>query len=565
MESHIIKKGCIERAQVKSVKSETTKPMQDARLDYDELVKRLQLKSVQSRSPGAVPMTSLQEVAARHATAIWGQDIACGEPLQLIDADNEPVAYAFPCAIGCREIPTTDELIKQFSQLRRAADASDAPNGEGSASIPYAVREQATHYGTIYVSARKSDYPITRVTYALHPYFYRGEQALSCIGTNEAKLSKLRYLPPYEFFEIQTQDSVSRFHTDTLMSEAKIREATPRSAVPRDKTDAVGEPAPSRDKQIEAAWKAYEEAVPLDKPSSPLPSPPLTYEFLIRYWERMPAINWTRWCEPTAACMVFSFWDHYVPVPGIGTHVGYERIVDYWYDHPSNGNNVPDIIDPIADGINVDVANVQKGYNWSVDKVWGYPSNDWAWNELIAHLHNHRPLVWQVHGQVNAHGFDHAVAVFGYRIAFGQKYVVLYTTWNDDPSLARAEWLYNEYAGNPISSVEVDRYVPGGRELNRSMFIYRPYGGETYHVNQWNEIRFYVHPQSDIDIARIEYSLDGGRTWNLVVEIWAQPNWNHWWWKPTVTSSKARIRVKGMSQGREHLAGSGSFRNFTIE
>ena len=30
------------------------------------------------------------------------------------------------------------------------------------------------------------------------------------------------------------------------------------------------------------------------------------------------------------------------------------------------------------------------------------------------------------------------------------------------------------------------------------MFLYRPYGGETYHLNLWNLIQFYVHPQSDI-------------------------------------------------------------------
>jgi hypothetical protein len=562
MESNIIKKGSIETGDVKPAQGERIQLEKLASAGQDELVKRLHIQVVQSRSLEAVSMSRLQEVAIRHAAAIWGPDIACGEPLQLVDMEDEPIAYAFPCAIGSREIPTTEELIKQFGDLRRAAGVSDRPHGEGSALVPFSVAEQARQYGTIYVSARRGDYPVTRVSYGLHPYFYRGEQALSATGLQEARLSKLRYTPPYEFFEIQAGDSVSLLHTDTLLSDAQLRDAMPRRSVPRDSGAAVGEPEADRVEQIEAAWKAYEEEASEDRGLWPLPPPPLpTYEFLIRYWERMPAINWTRWCEPTAACMVFSFWDHYVPVPGIGTHVGYERIVDYWYDHVSNGNNVPDIMDPIADGPNSDVANVQKGYNWSVDKVWGYPSNDWAWNELTGHLHRHLPLVWQVH----ADGFDHAVAAFGYRIAFGQKYVHLYTTWSDDPVLARAEWLYNEYAGKQMSAVEVDRYVPGGRELYRAMFIYRPYGGETYHLNQWNEIRFYVHPQSDIKIARIEYSLDGGRTWGLVVEIWAQPNWNRWWWKPAVTSSKARIRIKGMSQGRKHLAGSGSFGNFTIE
>lgn len=563
MESLIIERGNVEQVDVKPAGPEVPAPERHAPADYDRVVERLQLEPADSTRSDATPMTRLRAVATRHATAIWGQDIACGEPLQLVGEDDEPVVYAFPCAIGRREIPTTRELIEQFAQLNRAAGPEDERTGGTATSLPHAVVQEATRYGTIYVSARTSDYPVTRVTHALHPYYYRGEQALNSAG--DSRMSRLRFLPPYEFFEIQERDSISRLHTDTLMSEDQVREATPVRDLPVDRTAASREARADSAGQKEAAWEAYEQADAPDKAGRPLPfpppPPPPSYEFLIRYWERMPPINWTRWCEPTAACMVFAYWDHYVPVPGIGTHVGYERIVDYWYDHVSNGNNVPDIMDPIADGPNIDVANVLKGYqHWTVDKVWGTPNNDWAWNALVGHLHRHMPLVWQVH----APNFDHAVAVFGYRIVLGQRYVCLYTTWSDDPGIARAEWLYNEYAGNAMSCVEVDRYVPGGRESYRAMFLYRPYGGETHHVNQWNLIQFYVHPQSDIKIARIEYSLDGGCTWRLVVELWAQPNWNRWWWKPRTASNKARIRVRCMSQSRKYLAGDGSFRNFTI-
>jgi len=134
-------------------------------------------------------------------------------------------------------------------------------------------------------------------------------------------------------------------------------------------------------------------------------------------------------------------------VPGIGTHVGYDRIVDYWLNHSSNGNNVPDILDPIADGSNIDVANILKGYNWTVTKVIGHAANDYAWNDIVGHLYSHRPFVWQVHGNIH-----HAVAAFGYRIVNGQRYIILYTTWSDDPNMALAEWLYNGW-----NSVEVDK------------------------------------------------------------------------------------------------------------
>jgi hypothetical protein len=113
--------------------------------------------------------------------------------------------------------------------------------------------------------------------------------------------------------------------------------------------------------------------------------------------------------------------------------------------------------------------------------------------------------------------------------------------------------------------VEVDKYVPGGKELYRTLILRRPYGGETYHVNQWNEIKFYIHPQSDIEISRIEYSTDGGQNWSLVVEVWAQPGWNRWWWKPNAITPKARVRIRGLSANRNYLSGCGSFENFAIE
>ena len=199
-----------------------------------------------------------------------------------------------------REIPKTDELIKQISQLRRAADPFNEAGRSGSTSLPLALRDEITRYGTIYVSAEKTDYPVTRVKHSLHPYFYRGEQALEALGADEARLIGLRYLPPYEFFEIETRDSVFHLHTETLMSESQIREAAP-TQVPRQAVSARVRKADStRRGRIETAWKAYEKAPPVDKPAPPppWPGPEPLIQFLIRYWERMPAINWTQWCEP---------------------------------------------------------------------------------------------------------------------------------------------------------------------------------------------------------------------------------------------------------------------------
>jgi len=551
--------GCGEKSNLKPVEEAAAKSLSPIAIDDTDLLKKLQLQMVESKSRDAVSMAVLEEVADRHASAIWGPEIARGQPLQLVDVEDEPVLYAFPFAIGNGKLPETVELLKQFSKLQQTEGTSDKTKETIPTAIPSIVGEEAARYGMIYVSACKRDFPVKRVSHALHPYFYNAKRALLHVGADTAKLVKLRYVSPHEFFEIQSQDSVLRLHTHMLISEKEIHASAKKfKSTPVSKA-VMAEPTSSYAKQIAAAWKAYEKPVPTPilkskTPLSPSPSP-RAIEFRIRYWERMPAIDWTRWCEPTAASMVFAFWDHYVPVPGIGTHVGYDRIVDYWLNHSSNGNNVPDILDPIADGINIDVANILKGYNWTVTKIIGNATNDYAWNDLVGHLYSNRPFVWQVHGNIH-----HAVAAFGYRIVNGQRYIILYTTWSDDPNIALAEWLYNDW-----NSVEVDKYIPGGRELYRYLIIRRPYGGETYRVGQWNEILFHIHPQTDIKIARIEYSLNGGQSWGLVVELRVNPGWNRWWWKPISTSNKARIRIKGMSQNRKYLGGHGSYKNFTIQ
>ena len=102
---NIIKKGCIERAHVKPSQRETIPADPAARLDDTELVKRLNLKSVQSKSRDAVPMGKLQHVAARHAAAIWGEDVAIGAPLPLLGSEDEPLRMRSPAQSACVRFP----------------------------------------------------------------------------------------------------------------------------------------------------------------------------------------------------------------------------------------------------------------------------------------------------------------------------------------------------------------------------------------------------------------------------------------------------------------------------
>ena len=533
------------------------------------LLERLELINVPSQSPDAVPLETVKQVAQVHAGEVWGSEISGGQPLQILDQAGEPAMYAVPFLIGGEQFPGAEALVKHFSSIRKLYLTQDhhSVGKVRGASIPDELLTEIKKFGTVFVSARKNDFPVTRVSHCLHPYFYRAEEALLQLGLSQAKLEHIRFVPPcHDFFEFNTGGKTDRLQVNLLISEEELRKNGEQY-----KSD-VAAAAPSkeykiaRDQKIKQAWEIYLNYEdyrsrfydqPSGGPPAPPPNPDGSVERRIRQWERIPPILWTWWCEPTAASMVFAYWDHYVPVPGIGTHVGYDRIVDYWMDHPSNDHNVPDVIDPIADGNNIDAANVLKGYNWSVTKVHGDSQNNYALGALIDHINANRPAVWQVLGPI-----DHAVCAFGYRlfIFVPTQYVIVYNTWDENVH----EWLYDSYGGVLFDRVEVDQYVPGGKELYRYLFIRYPYGGETFHVGNWNEIRFAVHPLTDITRANIEYSLDGGQTWNFMVQIWAQPGWNSWWWKPTTPSDKARVRIKGLGSNMDYLGGDGSFKNFRI-
>lgn len=534
---------------------------------HQALPSRLRLREVKRKRSDQVHTELMERIALAHANEMWGPDVGQGSPLPILDDDGAPVLYAFPFAIGRREFPDPHTLIKRYSKLRQPPIWSSGGGLGKRASpachpFPPSVRHELAQFGTVYVSATRQDFPVPRVLHGLHPYFYNAELALARakaeVERSRPRLTHIRLTPPfYEYFEIRAARTTRRFHAHTLMSEREMQAAA--SSYKRDIHLPESDPQAAREhaKSIRRGWEYYgdihHEPPEFVSHPSPLPTPETIHR--IPHYELVPPLVQGYWCEATAVAMVFAYWDHYVP--GTGSWIGYGRIVDYWLDHPANGANMPNLIDEVIDcSTYEEFANDLNDYNWSFDTVYGNPQNDWGWDALVSELNAGRPARWKCFGPI-----DHANCAFGYRIANnGGKYVLLYNTWWTSPD----EWLYNARAGTPLSHTEVNRYVPGGAESNRALYIRHPYGGETYNAGQKGRIRFKAG--SDVKVARIEYSADGGDSWDFVVELAVSPGWNRFNWKfPSVPTTRARIRIQGMSVNREFLAGDGSFMNFTVE
>lgn len=520
-----------------------------------------------------VDQETLVRIAAYYARGIWG-DGAVGAPLALVDDRGAITTYAFPFAIAQKSFPDPKRLRDQFAG--RLPSQAGPVGEEFSASAQYheyltSIREELRRFGTVYVSATKADHPVPRVAHELHAYFYKADAALEVAkqeyGMREPTIARIRLVPPaYEYFEIRDGRESVQIHAGTLLSRQAIQEISDRHreelAVQPPSEKGLAE----HHAEVEAAWAHYTGLLAGTPAPVPVPVPGGTVRY-IPYHQRMPPILWTAWCAPTAASMIFSYWDHYVPVPGVGTHVGYERIVDFWMNHPSNGANVPNLLDEIITASNYyHFANNMNGYSWSFGTVIGTAQNDWAWSNLVAEISAGRPARWQLYPPEPYPG--HAIAVFGYREVpngYGiDKYVINYTTWSENPE----EWLYNHfqwYGGSgTVNHIELNTYVPGGKEIGRALFVRYPYGGEVYNAGERNRITFYA--RAGIKKARLDYSSDGGQTWSFVAWKAVSEGWNDYFWRfPTSPTAHARIRVEGYSSTNAYLAGDSSFEDFSLQ
>jgi hypothetical protein len=284
---------------------------------------------------------------------------------------------------------------------------------------------------------------------------------------------------------------------------------------------------------------------------------------LISHHELIPVVNWTWWFVPTAFTMVFGFWDNYVESKG--TIAGYGRLIDYWFNHSTNGNNVPNILDEMIDP---NKKTWRNGFNWdynfTVNNYTANATNSWLWKTIKAEIDGGKPLVWSVPPGVVGQG-GHAMTAFGYRIIhsylFNLKFIVVYNTWGaingvGDPLQQFDEYYYTLCHG-------IGQVVPGTGTNGDHAIIITPDGGETIQTSKQTQIVWYVWGNK-IKKTTISFSHDGGKSWTTLANLNTKLGWNSYTWTPTNVTNKARIRIQGYTITQELIAADGSQINFNI-
>jgi hypothetical protein len=508
-----------------------------------------------------VPIATLEKIADAHAHDLWGEEIARGRPFPVADETEDVFAFVFPYIRGLRRFPEYEEIFDRVRNLRSRNQG--LPETDDPVSMSYTELGQ---FGSIYVSARRTNFPILGASHSLHPYFLFGELAQETaerhFDSKEVRLERIYFLNPHEeYFEFTSQKDRTIIHVNSLErkkpEEVLIRE--PFSPIPSEVL-----------RQIEDAWERVTEPTLIGIDEKDISK--AHTKKLIPHYELIPVINQTYWCVPTAKTMVVGFWDNYAK--GKGTIKGYGRLIDYWFEKLLNGNgkwkrNVPNIIDDIIDP-NVkpkptwrkrpdgtayanlaEFINENYGYNFSYQETKATASNNWAWKILKGEIDSGRPVFWGIEG--------HANTAFGYRInSSGGKQVILYSTWGNTAQQQLREWNYTMCTG-------IECLSPGGGTDGDHSIIVSPDGGETVYTSVPCEISWFVWGKK-IKKTTLSFSEDDGKNWTLLAnDLNTKPAWNSFAWLPGKTTTKARIRIQCYTEKKEYISGDGSQKNFCIE
>ena len=482
-----------------------------------------------------VPMSVLKLIADHHAHCVWSDHIAQGPPLPVVDSGGNLTAYIFPYVRGSQHFPGYEAIFDAVLRARQLHCEAEERGNCIPESFQAYLYQTAGQFGSVYVSATRRNLPILRVDHFLHPYFAVGElaqeEARRRLDGREVRLQRLYSVNPCEeYFEFTCEGRRILLDVHSL----NVREP---SEVLVGETD--GPTSDELDELINNSWEALEDAALRGDGEVKL------FAQIVKHLpslELVPPLMWTLNCATTSKAMVLGYWDHYVP--GAGTHMGFGRLIDYWYEHPSNGQNVPNLIEEVHAANHIDVWQVNN-YTCDWTEIPADSANDWAWQDYTAEIDSDRPTCWSFEG--------HTMAGIGYHLETWGKWAIVYSTWNTNLS----EFPHSQCVG-------VARIIPKGGSDGDHQAILKPYGGESYAASTPAEIVWYDWGQK-IDKTHLFYSGDGGQNWTpLASDIPTQEGENSYRWLPGPQTLKGRVRLEGYA-GSEYIAGDGSYENFGIE
>ncbi len=504
----------------------------------------------------AMPRTvSLQEagnVADNNARALWGDDLAAGEPLPYYGPDETIIAWQFDYAIG-QPFPSRQAL----EQRSREAFQSDNPD----------LSWDNTIYANLVVGANRG-----------MPVFIQYSQCLSERYVLAGKLEKLAgqafpqgwqlektyYLGPVNIWYCVTDGRGKRYLNlappDNNLSEEEFRNYISSREFFWEDNDFTEE------------WGRFlDNGERMDPERSVHIIPGESY---------MPYIQWSYGCVPCSAAMVLAWWDNYHGLGKLIEHYfsRWDNVCDDFDDH------VPSILPILANAMEtgyesgstdpwdvndgLETAAMYQGYTVDCEGHWSfYWSDQTFFDDIVDYIDNDTPGL----ASIDLDFLDyHTTAAVGYNTS--PQMVLVHdpnhdTLWNYSYSILEADWYVYPDVYQPCK-VELES-PHGGTNWNDNWG-----GNETLYSGDFHEIRWsgYIEGLSN-NYVMLYYHTEGGLTpdgWELItaetendgIYDWQVPAINCAWGDSTDYG-----RVKIVLQNDEIYtlrAQDGSYGNFNI-
>lgn len=510
-------------------------------------------------------------LAARaHAATTWAVPAAVGPVLHVFGVDGRPFAYVVPFALDAEVFPSAADLLKRIAALHREAGMEPEGRHWATPALTRQMEREFGRFGTVYVSAQRTRGPVLMTINTLPSFFFMADLASAALqraadagsAVADTRLGRLMFANPHE--ELVECTAGDR----TLLLDADSMEFAQMS----DYTEALGMLAAAGeapDERAESAWEAVL-AGPLE-PATTADGEEAAADTIVTVPNprRIPPVDWTYWCAATAWTMVLSSWDNFTP--GAGTHLGYGKVVDFWFDHDPTMNNVPNLIDELIDktktpptwaGDQIAIVNDQ-GYSFSTSQIACNAGNGWGWAGIKAEIDAGRPVLV---GMWSKPDNGHAMVAYGYRIAgTGQRFLLLLSTIGDRWEQQSIQVATGMWRGLPLTRMSAERVHPGGGSGTDHLVLTRPGGGEKLSRLVPCDIVWYTWGAS-ITRSRLSQSCDGGRTWEVIAaDVPTTTGANSYRWVPQQQAARSRVRVEGFTAGGSLVAGDGSRQNVVIQ
>jgi hypothetical protein len=490
-----------------------------------------------------IPLETAKEIADRNAQALWG-DVYPAEPIPYYGFDDEIVAWRMNYSIG-KPFPEKEHLIDQCRQK----------NQENEIYLQWGGDD----YGEILMGARDNLPVMIEYSQSLSAEYAAGFELEKMVQKKAAgktvKAGKIYYLNHSNTWH-EYEIAGGRFYFCTspmggMLSEKAFLEkknAAEHFIKPQD---------------FSKQWEDYKAGKMASAKS----------DVYINNPELMPFYDWSYGCSPTAAAMLFAWYDNRSAI----TSYKYSYLITHHfmrYDTLNNEGrishwdyNVPWLQRQLAIGMDTDTLtgstmpwDIDDGMEWAANTVLDYDFDvvnrySSKWTRLKDDVNEGKPLL--------AHISGHSTTAIGYNEST-EKVITHYT--HHPPN--HKKWI------NKSAVLMITRVTRGGQR-GASVHIKSPYGdprynnsglGEIFHIGNYGEILWNADdvPGSTIDLS---YSLNGGHHFIPIVSGTENDGMYDWLVDSDSVTNRGRVMINMYTpdMGNRVAGADGSWGNFRIK